>query len=407
MTLRSLRKTSWALGLLALSACQQDLTAPGACPATCPGGTPIVRDTVLTAIFGGDTTFVGYVPRGGTASGLRVSNGVNGAIHHAVIGFLPRPDSLRGAIDTLNHSYVIDSVTLEIGLIARDTLASGMRLELYRIPSTTDSSADFAEIDALIVPGNFLDSVTIADSVRPSEQYRFRFLGADLAKVEIPAADSVLAIAVVLVGGSNSGVRIAGRVGNFTDIPTFRTYVTLNSADTAASAKKQVIVRGPDLVTYVSSVEPTFDIDRLRIGTGDVARSLIRFEFPAYLRDTAILARATLELTPTGPFVGISGDSAFVDVYGVRADYGAKSPPGPLGGRRLLVMGSADTVSIDVVSELQAWQFERLPHPPVLLLRHSAEGGNYIEPEFYSTRFPAGAPRLRITYQLPFDFERP
>jgi hypothetical protein len=405
MTLRSFRSATWALGLLALSACQQELTAPGACPATCPGGTPIVRDTVIDAIFEGDTTFVGYVPRGGTQSGLRVSNGVNGSIHHAVIGFLPRPDSIRGAIDTLDHPYAIDSVTLEITLVARDTLASGMRLEVYRIPSTTDSAATFAEIDALIVPANLLDSVTIADSVRPRKVYRFRFLGADTTKVQLSPTDSVLAIAVVLVGGTNSGVRLAGR---FDERSTFRTYVTLLSADTAASVKKQVIVRGPDLVTFVASVEPTFDPDLLRIGTGDVARSLIRFDFPPYLRDTAILARATLELWPTGPLVGLSGDSAFVDVYGVRADFGAKSPPGPLGGRRLLVMGSSDSVSIDVVSELQAWQFERLPHPPVLLLRHSGEGANYIEPEFYSSRSaPAVRPRLRITYQLPFDFERP
>lgn len=405
MTLRSFRWTSWALGLLALGACKQDLTAPGACPATCPGGTPIVRDTVLDALEGGDSTFVGYAPRGSTPSGIRVSNGVNGASHHGVIVFLPRPDSLKGAIDTLDHSYVIDSVALEVTLIARDTLASGMRLELYRIPSSTDTTADFAEIDALIVPANFLDSATIADSVRPHRTYRFRFVGADLAKVALPPTDSVLAIAVVLTGGSTSGIRLAGR---FDERSSFKTWVTLNSADTAASAKKQMIPRGPEIVTFVSSVEPVFDPDFLRIGTADVARSLIRFPFPAYLRDTAILARATLELTPTGPFVGFPGDSAFVDVFGVRADFGAKSPAGPLGGRRLLVMGSADSVSIDVVSELQSWQFERLPHPPVLTIRHSGEGANYIEPEFHSTRSaPALRPRLRITYQLPFDFERP
>ena len=62
-----------------------------------------------------------------------------------------------------------------------------------------------------------------------------------------------------------------------------------------------------------------------------------------------------------------------------------------------------------MIVEIQSWQATRLPHPPVLFVNVSPEGASFTEPRFYSTRSPIAArhPRLRITYQLPFAFERP
>lgn len=394
-------------GLL-LAACQEQLTAPGSCPATCPGGTPVLRDTVLEALPDQDSIFTGYSLRGATLAGLRVANGLIGNTDYGVVRFLRRPDSLP--VRDTARDYTLDSVAIEVTLVARDTAASGILLALHRVPATTDTSTTFAAVDPLVVPGTLIDSVTIADSVRPAFKYRFVFRDSTLPLVDIPAADSgVFAMAIAISGAAATGVRIGG-IGSGGAVPIIRAYVTLDIPDTIAALKHQTIVRGPELSTFVSSAPSVApDTTILAIGTPAGARAMIRFPWPAYLRDSALLARATLELVPEQPMQGLSGDSAFVDARGVRVDFGAKSPSAGLGGTEALIFGSQDTVRIDVITEIQNWQATRLPHPPVLFVNVSPEGASFTEPRFYSTRSPIAArhPRLRITYQLPFAFERP
>jgi hypothetical protein len=149
----------------------------------------------------------------------------------------------------------------------------------------------------------------------------------------------------------------------------------------------------------------------LYVGTAAASHAFIKFPWPAYLRDSALLARVTLEVTPAAPINGLAGDSVTLAADGVRVDYGPKSPPGNLvvGGIRNLVRGSSDTVRIEVTNEVVLWQPKAtsLPHPPIFVLSLLQEGASFTEPSFLSSRAPAGAPRLRVTYQLPFDFERP
>ena len=402
-----------ALGIgVAVAGCREQLTAPGSCPATCPGGTPVLRDTVLDALVGEDSTYAGYILRGATLAGLRVANGLIAATDYGVVRFVGRQDSIF--IRDTGRTYTIDSVALEVTLLARDTTASGIRLALHRLPATTDSGVPFATIDAAVVPGTLIDSVTIADSIHPSarsvHKYRFVFQGGTLPVVDISSADSgVLAMAVAISGASPTGVRVGG-IGSGVGVPIFRTYVTVNVPDTATAVKRQVIVRGPEFTTFVSNTTaPAADSTILAIGTPAGARALIRFPWPTYLRDSALLARATLELVPAQAIDGLPGDSAFVDIHGVRADFGAKSPITGLVGTRGLIFGSLDTVRVDVISEVQVWQAKRLPHPPMLVVILSPEGTSFTEPRFYSTRETVATrrPRLRITYQAPFDFERP
>ncbi|HVX87338.1 MAG TPA: hypothetical protein VG940_00310, partial [Gemmatimonadales bacterium] len=395
-----------------VAGCQEQLTAPGSCPATCPGGTPVLRDTVLDALVDQDSLFSGYLIRGATLAGVRLSNGLDGHTDYGVIGFVARPDTVptRDTADPYT-TYVIDSVAITVTLLARDTSASGIQLELHRLPATTDTTATFGDIDPIIVPGTLIDSVTIADSVRPSFTYRFLFQGDTLALVDIPAADSgVFAMAVAISGGSATGVRLGG-IGSGTGVPLMRTYVTANTTDTTPSVKHQVVQTRPRFTTFVSSAPaPAYDPTVLSVGTAIGTRAYIRFPWPAYLKDTALLARATLELVPEVPFNGLPGDSTFLNIHGVRLDFGAKSPViNPFGGTRFLPVGSADTLRIDVVTIVQAWQRDQLPLPPLLVAIVDPEGAAFTEPRFYSTRSPVPArrPRLRITYQLPFDFERP
>ena len=408
-------RTSRALllaGVLALgiAACQEQLTAPGVCPATCPGGVPVVHDTVLDAIVDGDSTFTGYVIPGGQESGLRSSNGYLGSTDRAFFRFNAIPDSI--SVRDTGRTYTIDSVIIEVPLLKRDTTQSGIVLWVHRIPRTTDTSATFAEIESYITPATVIDSVTVPDSIKKAHIFQFLFKGAALDTIAIPAADSgQLALAVAITAPAPTGVRIGG-TGSTPQggDPSIRFFVTVNVPDTVTAIKKQVIARIGEYSRWVSSNPAVLDPDLLQVGTMTDARSMIRFPWPAYLRDTALIARATLELTPDTAFTGLPGDSAWINLYGITVDYGPKSPLTTLRGTRPIIFGSADTMRIDVIAEIQFWQsgVVAIPHPPVLVAQMDPAGGaSYTTPRFRSTRSGGGAPRLRVTYQLPFDFEKP
>lgn len=416
MNFRFTRSTVAALGLALLAAgCQEQLTAPGSCPATCPGGTPVLRDTVLEALPGGDLLYSGYTIRGITGGGIRAANGLDGHTDYAIIGFTSRPDSVPTR-DTVNKhtDYTIDSLAITVVLLARDTSASGIVLALHRLPATVDTNAAFGDIDPLIVPGTLIDSVTIADSVPNSTfTYRFVFQGDTLSLVDIPPADSgVLAVAVAISGATPTGIRVGG-IGSPGAIPQMATYVTANTTDTTPAVKHQVVLSRPAFTTFVTSQpEPAFDPNVLALGNPSGTRAYIHFPWPAYLKDTALLARATLELVPVAPFNGLAGDTAVLDIHAVRADFGAKSPlvsPFEFGATGPLPAGGNDTLRIDVGGIVQAWQRDQLPFPPLLVAKVEPASVSFTSPRFYSTQSPVPArrPRLRITYQLPFDFERP
>jgi hypothetical protein len=410
MTFRTSRALLVALfAVLGVAACQEQLTAPGVCPATCPGGVPVVRDTVLVARFEQDSSYAGYIVPGDGASGLRSSNGYLGTTDRAFIEFDSMPDSIF--VRDTGRTFTIDSAIIDIPLLKRDTTVSGIVLWLHRLPVTVDSNATFADVEPYIVPGTLIDSVTVADSIKDVHTFRFVFKGDTLNDIAIPASDSgVLALAVAITAPGSTGVRLGGSGSGQT--PLFRYFVTVDVPDTATSIRKQVVPRFVDLTRYVSSNPTALDDDLLQLGTAVDARAMIRFDWPPYLRDTALLARATLELTPDTAFGGLPGDSAWVNIYGITVDYGPKSPlTSGFRGTRPVIFGSVDTMKIDVIAEVQFWQTGVLaiPHPPVLVARMDPQGGaSYSEPRFRSTRSPGGgAPRLRVTYQLPFDFERP
>ena len=52
-------------GLLTLGniGCQEDLASPARCPELCPGNRIVVRDTVVEAVAGSDSSYFGYTLR--------------------------------------------------------------------------------------------------------------------------------------------------------------------------------------------------------------------------------------------------------------------------------------------------------------------------------------------------------
>lgn len=396
---------------LALAGCQEKLSAPGDCPGICPGDQSVVFDTLITPVFGGDSTYgpgnVGGYVSPGEGSSLRVSNGLAGADNFAVVRFVARPDVVT--LNGTDYPYTIDSVLVGVTLLRRDPAATGLNLEIYRLssPATVDSTRTFTQVQSDFAPANLLTVIPIPDTLQ-SGVLRKVFTGAELGTIAIPAADAgVLALGYRITAPAPTGIRIgsssAGTAG-----PTFLTYYTPTTADTALLHQPPL----PRIVAYngfVSSVSAIPDSTTITVGGVPSSRALLRFSIPARIRDSSTIIRATLELTPLAPMTGLPGDTVALDVRSVLADLGAKSPrlsnPATRVLTSLLTLGSTDTVRVDVTTLVDLWQNpSRLP--PALFLALQPEGSSFSQAVFGSTR-QGVSPRLRLTYVLPFPFETP
>lgn len=409
----------WAGGVLlctlVAAACQERLTSPGDCPALCPGGTAAVFDTVVPALQDRDSSFpafadraFGYVDRGrGTA--LLVSNGFAASEDRALYRFAPRGDSI-GVRDTL-RAYAVDSVRFSLSLLARDTLVNGLTIYLYRLPSTVDSSVTFADIDPLLTGANLIDSIAVPDSVNAGA-LTSTLRGADVARVELPpGGDSVLAIGLRMAAETPTGIRV-GSIGS-TSAATFTSFVTLDVPDTGA-VRNQSLTRATSFNTFVTQNPVVPDDTLLTVGGEPSSRALLRFGLTDGFLDSTTIVRATLELTPVRPIVGLPTDPSVLQTLALVGDIGAKSPlttDATFIRQDTLATVQTDTVQIGVTRIVQLWQSSRV-RPQSVFLRLQPEGATFARGVFYSTRsrVPDGtlvAPRLRITYQRSFPFESP
>jgi hypothetical protein len=390
----------WAIVALLVAACQEELTAPADCPALCPGGYEI-RDTVIDPIPDGDSSYEGYVlPGQGTT--IRVSNGLPASEDRGVIRFNSRPDSLL-LRDTL-RTYTVDSATIEFTITRRDTTVTGLKMYLYRLPATIDTAATFGQVTADMIAANLLDSALVDDTA-DTPRIKMVFKDTTTYKLDIPAADSgVLAVGLAMVADAPSGVRI-GTILTGSSAPVFSSFVTVNIADT--TLQKRSILLNPQFSDFVSQNPPVLDPDQLTTGGAPSARSLIRFDWPDFIRDSGQLVRATLELVPTAPFNGLPNDPGFLEARIILSDLGAKSVLSQSTFAEFeLPEASSDTVEFEVVGLLSAWQtIPDIPHGIALSL--TPEGSSFTRATFGSTRTPGMAPRLKVTYAVPFRFARP
>ena len=386
-------------------ACQERLTAPAECPELCPGGEARVLETMLTPLPGSDTSYTGYVPRH-RAGAMLVSSGLPAAEARTVYRFLARRDSVE-VRDTM-RPYVVDSVALALNLIRRDTLVNGLKLYLYRIdPATADSGTTFAAVSAQFVPVAIIDSIAVSDTLN-SGLVRTVLRGPDLAKVDLPVeGDGVLAIGVAMAADQPSGVRLGASTAQTG--ATFISYVTVDVPDTGA-VRNQTLTAQTTVNTYVLESPLTPDPDLLTVGGEPSSRALLRFDLPEPIEDSATIVRATLELVPVAPIIGLPADAPLLEAKALFADLGAKSPVTT--DARFIVsdtlsVGTADTVRLDVTPIVRLWQAvdER---PEAIFLSLLPEAASFSRPVFGSTRSAApGPPRLRVTYLEPFPFEKP
>jgi hypothetical protein len=381
-------------GVSLLASCTERLTTPGGCPALCPGGAPEFRDTVLTAVPLGDSAFTGYSSPTDGAS-LLVSNSAVLGESRALIRFNPRGDSVLAG-DSLKP-FTIDSVVLSVFLQARDTLVGGIKLDVYRLPATFDSLTTFAELDAAMVPATLLRTIDVTDAAR-SGRLEMKFVGAELDALAFTEQDSTrLVLGLRMRSSAPSGVYV-GAAASGDATPLYRTFVVAEIADT--TLRKQVVQRGvAENLTLRAAPTPN-DPSLLRVGGFPAARSLIRFEVPRYLRDTATIVRATLELVPDAPVVGIAGDSARIDVRAILADFGAKSVVQPTQVGSGWFHPGVDTIRVEVTNVIGLWTGGST-FPTALRAQLGQEHASFLAPVIRSTRVPGGGPRLRITYRTP------
>jgi hypothetical protein len=412
------RPWRWVAGVAGLigvmTACQERLTSPVDCPALCPGGSVQVFDTLVPAVALRDSSFPahqdsanGYVARGqGTA--LLVSSGFAASEDRAVYRFSPLGDSIV-VRDTL-RGFAIDSVLLTMTLLARDTLVDGLKVYVYRLPSTVDSTVTFADVESQLAEANLIDSIAVPDTVN-SGTIQTILRGVDVARLRLTAGgDSVLALGLRMTANTATGIRM-GALASST-AATFTSYITVDVPDTG-SVRNQTLTRPTAFNTFVTQNPVVPDDTLLTVGGEPSSRALVRFGLTDAFLDSTTIVRATLELTPVRPIIGLPNDPSVIQTLAVIGDLGAKSPitaDANFIRQDTLPTVQSDTVKIEMTRIVQLWQSSRL-RPQSIFLRLIPEGASFARAVFFSTRSASGgvlvAPRLRITFQRAFPFENP
>lgn len=392
----------WALLsalVLALAACQEQLAAPAECPQSCPGGSAVIVDTVLTALPGVDSTYFGYVPP--LSSGLILaSNDLPALNARGILRFSQRPDSVSsgGAF----RQYTVDSITLSVGIIDRDTAQRGLEVLLYRIPRRADSTFTFAQALAAEAAGP-VARLPVPDTLR-SGAARLTVTGAALAALAIPPADSGgIAFAIGIAAPAPTGVRIqiGSIVGGVTSI---QNYVRLIGV-TDTTQRNQILSQTAEFGTWVGAARPAAPTASLLVGGEPSSRAILRFRLPRAIRDSASIVRATLELLPSEPILGLRNQPTLLQLRPVLSDLGAKSPLDTRSVAQPIAAGAADTVRIEVGPILQIWQQDTV-RSQAFFLQVSPEAGTWSRLAFGTTQ-STRPPRLRLTYLRPFRFQDP
>jgi hypothetical protein len=115
--------------------------------------------------------------------------------------------------------------------------------------------------------------------------------------------------------------------------------------------------------------------------------------------------RATLELLPAEPVEGVRNQGGNLNVQGLAADFGAKSPIEPTSlGSLNLPFNTTDTIRVEVGNVVRFWQGGL--RPPAVFVSIVPEVETFSRAVFGSTRSGA-PPRIRINFLPRFPFSEP
>jgi len=426
--------------LFVLGACTEQVTAPGACPDFCPGGTIGLNDTIFTDVVVRDSAFRGYL-QAWEAEAMAVAD-VPGAVDSRaffVLNTLDPTVSISG--DSITAPIAVDSARLRLIVVRRDTNAVNLQLKLYRLPITVDSTATFASL-APSFGVAAIDSVNVSDLLaRPpiGDTATVRLWGDTIRTdsaghtLQIARGDSSLILyfdldtlqapfSVADSGKLAWGVRVAadplasvalGANDVVDRDPLIRWFYHYTIPDTVSTEPDSVVHTSSQRETMFDSFvfdppTPALD-DNLAVGGTPSARSLLRVDLPEFLHDSIDVVRATLILVPVAPVAGAPGDSFTVVARPIVTDVGAKSPlSGSIGfyGSTVIHVGSADTVRIELSDLVRSWARDT-SLVTAIVLGQVPEAATYSEIRFFSSRTPASRPALHVTYVKRFPFGAP
>ena len=432
------RRLAW-LFLLAVAACTEEATAPADCPNFCPGGQIVVLDTIFTDIIVKDSAFNGYVAGhqalAATAADLP---GVKSRPFFLLKAMITRRQ-LR-VTDTTTVPIAIDSARLRVSIVRRDKNATNLRLRLFTLPLTVDSTSTFADLDsyfsapvvdsvnvsALLARQAIGDTATIrawGDSIRTdsaghvlqisrSDSALHIFFSLDTLQAPFSVPDSgKLAFGVEVAADSLASIGIGTNesVGNGAVMHWFYHFTVPDTLPGPDSTAHDSLARAPSLDSFVFS-PPTAALDsNLAVGGVPSARSLLRVAIPAFLHDSIDVVRATAILVPVAAVPGVAIDSFTILARPVLTDLGGKSPLGANTADFAHVVihpGSTDTVRIEITNMVRTWVADTT-RPRAFFLGQVPEATSFTEIRFYSSRTPAFRPALQVTYVKRFPFGAP
>jgi len=141
-------------------ACTEVNSVPGDCPTFCPSGTIESKDSIFTDIIVRDSSYRGYV-QGYQAEAMTAADipGVIDSRAFFVTNKMTTDTTLAG--DSTPIPYFVDSARLRLIMVRRDTLATNLRLKLYAIPVTSDSTSTFVSLQPYFA-GPVVDSFNIS-----------------------------------------------------------------------------------------------------------------------------------------------------------------------------------------------------------------------------------------------------
>ena len=423
--------------LLLLGACTDRVLAPGVCPGFCPGGTIGIKDTILTDVIQRDSAFRGYV-QAWQAEAMPIADVPSVVDSRAIflMGAIP-PRVVAKSGDTTTVPIAVDSARLRVVVVRRDPSSVNLRLKLYRLPITIDSTSTFAQlasafsapvvdsvnVSALLARPPISDTATLriwGDTIRTdsaghtlqisrSDSSLIVYFGLDTTRARFVVADSGKIAYGVRVAADARASAALGATDVFDRGPLIRWFYHYTVTATPDSVAHTSIQRGANFDSFVFD-PPTPPLDNnLAVGGVPSARSLLRVAMPAFMHDSIDVVRATVVLVPVAPVQGAPGDSFSVIARPVLTDIGAKSPlstASTVFGRTTIHIGAADTVRIELSDLVRAWALDTSA-TTTFMLGQVPEAASYTEIRFYSSRTPAFRPALHVTYVKRFPFGSP
>lgn len=393
----------------AVTACREDVTAPGACPEFCPAARLETRDTLLTAAISDAQSYSGYVQPHRATTLQVVSDGVRQVSRMLVRFRAFSPEIAEGG--ELVPVEQVDSFRLRLSILRRREDRTGYELEIHRLPVTIDSATSFADATPYFADSTLLATVLLPDSVEGDT------VGvADTVVVTLPTdafptlePDSFATAVGVALRADQAGYVDLPAVERGGTTSALTWFVKIDSSGTLVDRRE---ARSPSFDTYVVDSLTSAPDEALLVGGVPSARTFLRFDLPPEILRASTIVRATLLLVPAGPLVGAEGDTTTLAAFPLGIDYGPKSKPevlpaDTLGRERAdLVVGTTDSIVMDVTRILLPWQSDTTVSQSLLLLL-SPEGGSIAELRLASPTSPTGRPAIRITYVPFFSYEEP